>query len=233
MTSMLGVFYIINTILYIFIFMLGLNFIFDRIKEKNKRKHPDTEVVSLYIVRSLFYKEDFDPIKCYIAESKLEFLNMFITLAPEYLSTLNKIEKQLLKVSELAKKKFVSVDMLYDKLNTIEESIDQLTEANGQIIYYVEPMYIESETHKQKKVELDHEMCAIYVDLVNQLMEITDHHQIVSYEIYRAFDETSHGDLIDIYKRISMKIIYILYNAVMGYVEAIEKEIFVEIIHQQ
>ena len=63
-------------------------------------------------------------------------------------------------------------------------------------------------------------------------MDIAEHHQILSHKIYNYMDEAQMHEFINIYREVSGRFIFILYNAIMGFIPAIEKEVFIEIEHK-
>jgi hypothetical protein len=234
---MQDIFHLIMIILYaLFLIAIGVFYVKNNIGLKNKysnkyainvKKTSMRDDTPLSLFRNQYFLCEHVPDnEFYINAYVNEVFNIFIKLSPSMISTLTKVERRMVGLKTAIENPMANEDYLKAEIEYMDSALDEMVQVSHSMIEKLEENLICNQTD-QTKIQLNREAIHLYMNAVNLLMDLTDNHAMINYEIHNRL-LNAYPELIDPFRIISGKMTYLFFINLISYSNKIDENIFIQ-----
>jgi len=226
-------FNIIMIIMYfIFILLIG----FQYLKRKNPNISHDKEYrinerndsvlgIPLNLIRNQYFPYDKLPDRdFYITSFMQEVFNIFLKLSPNMISTLSKVERRMVGLKVAIDNPISNDEHIKSEIEYLDNILDEMVKVSHSMIEKLEEHILDDQPN-QVKVYLSKDMVQLYMNAVNLLMDLTDNHAMLNYEIHGKL-VNSYPDLVEPFRIISGKVTYLFFINLISYSNKIDENLY-------
>ena len=227
-----------NLIIFVFYLILGVLFTVHYVRVKIKynsimnksvptKKYLDlSKGAALCAIRNQYFPVDYmNHRDFFINDYMEEAFNIFLKLSPSMISTLTKADRRLITFKSMIDNDMMTEADLKIEIENIDKLLDTFVQVSHQMIEKLEEV-INNPHLDMSSSQLSSSAIEAYMASVNVLIELTDNHSDINYEIHYKLSK-KYPDLVEPFRIIAGKITYLLFINLISYSNKIDENIFI------
>lgn len=161
----------------------------------------------------------------YINSFMKEVFNIFIKLSPSMISTLTKVERRMVGLKVAIDNPVANEEYIKGEIDYLNSILDELVKVSHSMIEKLEE-HIVSDSTNSSKIQIPNDTIQLYTNAVNILMDLTDNHAMLNYEIHCRM-VNSYPELVEPFRIISGKVTYLFFINLISYSNKIDENIII------
>lgn len=152
-----------------------------------------------------------------------EIFHMFMSISPEVVQTILKIEKTMIILQNELDKSEMDKSRIDELLTSMLTALNQLEDISAQLIHRMVEVYYENQPIRGE-VKIDSQLIEGYITIVNNLEDISMNYTYHLQKLLKLFND-KYPEKLPEYTTISEKLVYVLYVVVTCCSSRLDKHI--------